>query len=168
MITGLWRWWASFALAEFALIYCYPGYAVRADRAQSCHGRADRFGKGLPESRRALSSRWFCVNVLAAALVLQFMFPLYPQAKQYFDFVSSQGFVSGWSWVRNTAGFMIGGAPLVEKRSTARRISGMAGLLRGEPGLFPDGCFLRNRFDRSWSFSPRAVRLGRPPPSYWS
>jgi hypothetical protein len=39
------------------------------------------------------------------------MLPLYPQGKLYFDFVSSQGFVSGWSWVHNTVCFMIGGAP---------------------------------------------------------
>jgi hypothetical protein len=111
MITGLWRWWASFALAEFALIYCYPGTLFVLIVLNLATVVLIASGKGFPESRRALSSRWFCVNVLAAALVLQFMFPLYPQAKQYFDFVSSQGFVSGWSWVRNTVGFMIGGAP---------------------------------------------------------
>ena len=51
------------------------------------------------------------MNVLAAILTFQLMLPLYPQAKRYFDFVSSQGFISGWSWVRNTICFMIGGAP---------------------------------------------------------
>jgi hypothetical protein len=111
MITGQWKWWSAFAATEFTLIYCYPGaifilvllnlitvglIATRPDYAQE---------------RRAQTGRWFCVNLLAGILTLQLMLPLYPQAKRYFDFVSSQGFVSGSSWVRNTVCFMIGGAP---------------------------------------------------------
>ena len=69
MITGLWRWWASFALAEFALIYCYPGTLFVLIVLNLATVVLIASGKGFPESRRALSSRWFCVNVLAAALV---------------------------------------------------------------------------------------------------
>jgi hypothetical protein len=66
---------------------------------------------GCAEPRFTQAGRWFCVNALAAMLTLQLMLPLYPQAKLYFDFVSSQGFVSGWQWVRNTVAYMIGGGP---------------------------------------------------------
>jgi hypothetical protein len=81
------------ALAEFAHLLLSWG-AVRADRA-TCHGRADRFGKGFPESRRALSSRWFCVNV-SPRLWFSIHVSSVSAGQRYFDFVSS-GFVSGWS-----------------------------------------------------------------------
>ena len=111
MITGRWKWWSAFALTEFSLIYCYPGaFFVLVVLNLITLGILAAGADGA-RPRMTQAGRWFCVNVLAAILALQFMLPLYPQAKQYFDFVSSQGFISGWSWARNTVCFMIGGAP---------------------------------------------------------
>ena len=87
------------------------GFRIHLDRAQPADLGLSRAAPGCAEPRFAQAGRWFCVNTLAAMLALQFMLPLYPQAKLYFDFVSSQGFVSGWQWVRNTVAYMIGGAP---------------------------------------------------------
>ena len=111
-MTGLWRWWCAYALAEFSLFYCYPGSAFilivlnLADVGASRQRRPDARSRGL---RKPVAG--FASMSLAAMLALQLMLPLYPQAKLYFDFVSSQGFVSGWQWVRNTVAYMIGGAP---------------------------------------------------------
>ena len=111
MITGQWKWWSLFAFTSFALIYCYPGVVFLLIVLNLITLGLIAFGGGLAEPRSAQAGRWICVNALAAILTLQLMLPLYPQAKQYFDFVSSQGFVSGWAWARNTVSFMIGGAP---------------------------------------------------------
>ena len=111
MVTGRWKWWGAFAAAEFSLIYCYPGAIFVLVVLNLITLALIATGRDCAEPRTTQAGRWFCVNVLAAILALQLMLPLYPQAKQYFDFVSSQGFISGWSWVRNTICFMIGGAP---------------------------------------------------------
>jgi hypothetical protein len=111
MITGRWRWWGSFAVTEFSLIYCYPGAVFVLIVLNLITLALIVAGRDCAEPSTTQAGRWFCVNVLAAILTLQLMLPLYPQAKQYFDFVSSQGFVSGWPWVRNTVCFMVGGAP---------------------------------------------------------
>jgi hypothetical protein len=111
MVTGYWRWWSAYALSEFMLLYCYPGSAFVLIILNLLTLGLLSVAPGCAEPRFAQAGRWFCVNALAAMLTLQFMFPLYPQAKLYFDFVSSQGFVSGWQWVGNTVAYMIGGAP---------------------------------------------------------
>jgi hypothetical protein len=111
MVTGYWRWWSAYALAEFLLFYCYPGSAFILIVLNLLTLGLLAAAPGCAEPRLAQTGRWFCANALAAMLTLQFMLPLYPQAKLYFDFVSSQGFVSGWQWVRNTGAYMIGGAP---------------------------------------------------------
>lgn len=111
MVTGKWRWWSAFALAEFSLVYCYPGSAFLLIVLNVIMVGLFVAGPECAEPRFAQAGRWFCVNVLAAMLALQLMLPLVPQGKLYFDVVSSQGFVAGWQWVRNTACFMIGGAP---------------------------------------------------------
>jgi hypothetical protein len=111
MITGGWNWWGAFALTEFALIYCYPGALFVLVALNLITLGLMAMGRGCAKSCTRQAGKWFCVNVFAAILALQLMLPLYPQAKQYFDFVTSQGFVSGWSWARNTVCFMIGGAP---------------------------------------------------------
>ena len=111
MITGQWKWWGAFAITEFSLIYCYPGVVFVLVMLNLTTLALIAIGRDCAQPRIRQGGRWFCVNVLAAILTLQLMLPLYPQAKQYFAFVSSQGFVSGWPWVRNTVCFMIGGAP---------------------------------------------------------
>jgi len=111
MTTGKWKWWGAFALTEFSLLYCYPGSVFILVVLNLITLALFAAGRDCAEPRITQAGRWFCVNVLAAMLTLQLMLPLYPQGKLYFDFVSSQGFVSGWSWVRNTVCFMIGGAP---------------------------------------------------------
>lgn len=111
MVTGQWRWWCAFAFTEFSLIYCYPGAAFVLIVLNLITLGLFAAGPECAAPRGAQVGRWFCVNALAAILTLQLMLPLYPQGKLYFDFVSSQGFVSGWQWVRNTVCFMIGGAP---------------------------------------------------------
>jgi hypothetical protein len=111
MLTGSWRWWSGYALAEFSLFYCYPGSAFILIVLNVLTLGLLAAAPGCAEPRFAQAGRWFCVNALAAMLTLQFTLPLYPQAKLYFDFVSSQGFVSGWHWVGNTVAYMIGGAP---------------------------------------------------------
>jgi hypothetical protein len=111
MITARWKWWGAFAATEFSLIYCYPGAMFVLVVLNLITLALFATGRDCAEPRITQAGRWFCVNVLAAILAFQLMLPLYPQAKQYFDFVSSQGFVSGWSWVRNTICFMMGGAP---------------------------------------------------------
>jgi hypothetical protein len=111
MMIGAWRWWSAYALAEFSLFYCYPGSAFILITLNLLTLGLLAAGPGCAEPRSAQIGRWFCVNALAAMLTLQLMLPLYPQARLYFDFVSSQGFVSGWQWVRNTAAYMMGGAP---------------------------------------------------------
>ena len=111
MLTGRWKWWGALAATQFSLIYCYPGAMFVLIVLNLITLALIATGRDCAEPRITQSGRWFCVNVLAAILTFQLMLPLYPQAKQYFDFVSSQGFVSGWSWVRNTVCFMIGGAP---------------------------------------------------------
>ena len=111
MITGRWKWWSAFALTEFSLIYCYPGALFVLVVLNLITLGIMATGRDCAKPRMTQAGKWFCVNVFAAILAFQFMLPLYPQAKQYFDFVSSQGFVSGWSWARNTVCFMIGGAP---------------------------------------------------------
>ena len=111
MVIGSWRWWSAYALAEFSLFYCYPGSAFILIMLNLLTLGLLAAAPGCAEPRLAQIGRWFCVNALAAMLTLQFMLPLYPQARLYFDFVSSQGFVSGWQWVRNTVAYMIGGAP---------------------------------------------------------
>jgi hypothetical protein len=111
MVAGQWKWWGGFALTQFSLVYCYPGSLFILVVLNVATLILFWIGRECAEPRVAQAGRWFCVNVLAAILTLQLMLPLYPQGKLYFDFVSSQGFVSGWSWVRNTVCFMIGGAP---------------------------------------------------------
>jgi hypothetical protein len=111
VITGRWKWWGAFAGTEFSLIYCYPGVVFVLVVLNLTTLALIAIGGDCAKPRNRQAGRWFCVNVLAAILTLQLMLPLYPQAKQYFDFVSSQGFVSGWPWVQNTVCFMIGGAP---------------------------------------------------------
>ena len=111
MMTGAWRWWSAYALAEFLLFYCYPGSAFILIVLNLLTLGLIAAAPGCAEPRFAQAGRWFCVNALAAMLTLQFMLPLYPQAKLYFDFVSSQGFVSGGEWVRNTVAYMVGGGP---------------------------------------------------------
>ncbi len=111
MITGRWKWWGAFAATEFSLIYCYPGAIFVLVVLNIITLVLIATGRDCAKPRITQAGRWFCVNVLAAILTFQLMLPLYPQAKKYFDFVSSQGFISGWSWVRNTICFMIGGAP---------------------------------------------------------
>jgi hypothetical protein len=111
MVMGAWRWWSAYALAEFLLFYCYPGSAFILIVLNLLTLGLLAAAPGCAEPRLAQIGRWFCVNVVAAMLTLQLMLPLYPQARLYFDFVSSQGFVSGWQWVRNTVAYMIGGAP---------------------------------------------------------
>ena len=111
MITGRWKWWGAFAATEFSLIYCYPGAIFVLVVLNLITLALIATGRDCAKPRSTQAGRWFCVNVLAAIPAFQLMLPLYPQAKKYFDFVSSQGFISGWSWVRNTICFMIGGAP---------------------------------------------------------
>ncbi len=111
MVTGYWRWWSAYALAEFSLLYCYPGSVFILVVLNLATLGLLAAAPGCAEPRFAQAGRWFCVNALAAIVTLQLMLPLYPQGKLYFEFVSSQGFVSGWQWVRNTACYMIGGAP---------------------------------------------------------
>ena len=111
MMTGQWKWWGALAATEFSLVYCNPGAMFVLVVLNLTTLALIATGRGGAQPRITQAGRWFCVNVLAAILAFQLMLPLYPQAKQYFDFVSSQGFVSGWSWVRNTICFMIGGAP---------------------------------------------------------
>jgi hypothetical protein len=111
LVSGEWRWWAAFALAEFSLIYCYPGSAFVVVMLNLITVGLFVAGSECAEPRFTQAGRWFCVNVLATMLSLQMMLPLMPQGKRYFDFVSSQGFVAGWQWVSNTACFMLGGAP---------------------------------------------------------
>lgn len=111
MVIGSWRWWSAYALAEFLLFYCYPGSAFILIVLNLLTLGLLAAAPGCAEPRFAQAGRWFCVNALAAMLTLQFMLPLYPQAKLYFDFVSSQGFVSGGQWVRNTVAYMVGGGP---------------------------------------------------------
>ena len=69
------------------------GFRIHLDHPQPAVAGPSRAAPGCAEPRLAQAGRWFCVNTLAAMLALQFMLPLYPQARLYFDFVSSQGFV---------------------------------------------------------------------------
>ncbi len=111
MVSAEWRYWAAFAFVEFALLYCYPGSAFILVVLNLITVGLFVAGSECAEPRFAQAGRWFCVSVLAAILTLQLMLPLVPQGKLYFDFVASQGFVAGWQWFRNTACFLIGGAP---------------------------------------------------------
>jgi hypothetical protein len=111
MVSAKWRYWAGFAFIEFALLYCYPGSGFILVILNLITVGLFVAGSECAQPRFAQAGRWFCVNVLAAILTLQLMLPLVPQGKLYFDFVTSQGFVAGWQWFRNTACFLIGGAP---------------------------------------------------------
>jgi hypothetical protein len=111
MMTGRWRWWCAYALAEFSLLYCYPGSVFILIVLNLMTLVFLWAARDCAEPRSAQTGRWFFVNVLAAILTVQLMLPLYPQGKLYFDFVSAQGFVSGWQWAGNTASYMLGGAP---------------------------------------------------------
>ena len=110
MITGQWRWWST-GWRSFAFSICYFGAIFVLIVLNLIIPVLFAIGPDCAEPRVTRAGIWFCVNLLAAILTLQLMLPLYAQAKLYFDFVSSQGSVSGWSWVRNTVCFMIGGAP---------------------------------------------------------
>jgi hypothetical protein len=150
MNTGQWNWWGAFALTEFALIYSYPGALFVLVTLNLATLGLMATGRGCSKSCATQAGKWFCVNVFAAILAFQLMLPLFPQAKQYFDFVSSQGFFSGWSWARNTICFMIGGAPWTKS---------------GEPWAgYPEwlACYMENPvlFIAVASFAITAILLG--------
>jgi hypothetical protein len=111
MVTGKWKWWSALALAQFCLVYCYPGIVFVLIVLNLITMGLILAGPECAEPRFEQAGRWFCVNVLATIAALQLMLPLVPQGKLYFDFVASQGFVAGWQWLPNTASFMLGGAP---------------------------------------------------------
>ena len=89
------------------------------------------------------------MNALAAILTLQLMLPLYPQGKLYFDFVASQGFVSGWQWVRNTVCFMIGGAPWTKSGEPWEGYPEWLARYNENPVLFVTAAYSQSRSWRS-------------------
>lgn len=111
LVGGRWRWWAAFGATSFAMLYAYPGSLFVVVLVNLvCIGRFV-FGRDTVEPRLAVAGRWFLANVLAAMVAIQLMLPLVPQGQAYFERVAAQGFVAGEQWLRNTSGFLLGGAP---------------------------------------------------------
>jgi uncharacterized membrane protein len=77
-----WRWWLLFGLAEFLLIYSYPGAAyilvvLNLATAAWLVWKAKGCGSWTTVGR------WFAVNCFAGMIAWQLMLPLVPQLQEY-------------------------------------------------------------------------------------
>lgn len=106
---GEWKWWAAFALAQFGILYTYPGtlaVLVVLNVLTIPLFLLSRESAGPP---MAQLGRWFCANSLAAIAIFQLMLPLYPQSKLYF--AAERTVILGWPWIRNALCYLTGGVP---------------------------------------------------------
>jgi len=110
-VTGAWKWWAAFAGAQFALIYCWPGSILVVAALNALVVVRMAVVSLSVETRNAALGRWFVTTALAALLTIQLMLPLVAGARDYFKGVANQGFVSGGGWVFSTLCHLLGGGP---------------------------------------------------------
>lgn len=82
--SARWRWWLAWAVAQFALVYTYPGaiYVLVLLNLLT-------LGWLVVHCRKTHSPapalRWFAVNVIAAMLAIQAMLPLVSQLRAYME-----------------------------------------------------------------------------------
>lgn len=108
---GAWKWWAGWAVVQFALLYTYPGMLLLLVVLNLLALPALYFSRAAAGPFAAQSGRWFFANTCAALLLIVLMLPLIPQAQKYFEIEASRQIVLGWSWVRSALSFMLSGVP---------------------------------------------------------
>ena len=82
--TGRWRWWATLAVLQLALVWTYPASLFFLLPLALATPILATFGRSVAHPAAVSMARWFCTQSLAAIFTLQVMAPLVPQARDYF------------------------------------------------------------------------------------
>ena len=110
LMTGQWRWWAAYALAQWALLYTYPGVLPVLVILNVAAIGTIIFSRQAAGPISTQIGRWFVANTCSAMAVIQLMLPLYPQAAKYLEYESTRNFTLGWSWIQTTLSSIVAGA----------------------------------------------------------
>jgi hypothetical protein len=108
--TGRWKWWAGYAVVQFATMYVWPSavYWLVVQVVALAVLMLVRFGWSWNSLR--LLSRLVVANVLAAMCFIQLMAPCIPQLAHYLDKGSKRGPMLT-EWHLNTVAFIGSGIP---------------------------------------------------------
>ncbi len=109
MLGGLWAWWAPLAVAQFALIYTYPGALFILIVLNLAALPLIFFSEQTAKPFSVQSGRWFAANALTAVPTLFLMLPLLPQVKDYMAYETARNFTIGWAWVSNALWHFVAG-----------------------------------------------------------
>ena len=143
--TGRWRWWVLYGLAQFYLLWTYPG-AIHVPASMNVAALWLIWTDQIKSDRPAQLGRWLAANLLTALLVIGIMAPL---LVPFLEFVHAHK-LSGsldLSWFKDAACYAACGAPWLtwsstNPLSTAVGIHGLPSaldilLLTAPPGHWP-------------------------------
>ncbi len=105
---GAWKWWASYAAAQFLLIYFYPTTIYVLVVLNLCVPLALWWQWRGTKQLVPQSARWFAANVFAAMAFLQVMLPCVPQFLNYLHETYDRGDVD-FRWTQNSLSHMLSG-----------------------------------------------------------
>lgn len=109
LTRGAWNWWTLWALLQFVALYTVPTSLFIIVVLNLATLPLLYFQKTSTKNFIDQSGRWFISTSAAAMATIQCMLPLVPQAKHYFETYCTVPVYLGWNWVRNVAGFYVGG-----------------------------------------------------------
>ncbi len=106
--TGQWRWWLAFALAQFYLIWTYPG-AVHFPAAMNVTALWLIWRQPAAQ-RPAQAGRWLSASLLSAMLVIGLMAPCLPPFLAFLKHNQLEGRLD-LPWFQDAAAYLFCGAP---------------------------------------------------------
>lgn len=107
---GRWRWWAAFAVTEFALVYFYPATVYVLIVLNLCAPFIIWRSAGRPDLAVGLGVRWLVANIFAGMAFLQMMLPNIPQFLLYLKETPGLGDVD-YRWMQNFLSHLLSGIP---------------------------------------------------------
>lgn len=125
LTDGSWKWWAAYAVVQWATIYTYPGVLFAFAMLNFLAMPLLAYSRKSAGPLDAQMGRWFAANCISAMAVFRLMLPLYPQAKAYLEYESSRNYLLGWSWIQSTLAFLAAGAPWAGETSFHPSLSGV-------------------------------------------
>jgi len=104
---NLWRWWLALAVAQFALIYSYPG-SVYVLVVLNLLTVGWLIVRALRTADWTTPGRWFAANCFAGMFAVQLMLPLVPQLERYMNTEEARQPLTA-EWQANTAAHYVSG-----------------------------------------------------------
>ncbi|HEY5707641.1 MAG TPA: glycosyltransferase family 39 protein [Terrimicrobiaceae bacterium] len=132
--SGRWRWWSTYAVALFALMYSNPLNIYPAAGVGLC-GLSASLWRWRDPAMPAQTARFFVVTLIAAMAFFQLMLPCVPQFIKYLNTTAVRGELDA-RWLSSYFSFLFTGAPWSSTGQLVSRYVELYPRLVDQPALF--------------------------------